>query len=380
MSEFTLGLEEEYQLVEPEDGSLVSAARAVLRDDWTGELRHELQESTIEIGTQVCVDGGALRAEVRRLRFQAATVAAAQDLVIAAAGVHPFSRWEHHATSDHERYLRITRNYGRIARDEHNFGMHVHVKVPAACDRTVLMTRLRLYLPHLLALSCSSPYFERADTGYASFRTILWRRWPTNGPPPRLADDSEYREFVRVLTAAGCIDDARDLYWMLRPHPIYPTLEFRVCDVCPSLDDALAIATLTRVLVAAAAHDDLPHHAQSLPDAAADAVLADDIWRAARDGLDARLVRPGTPGGARPLRVEIETLLAHLRPLAADLGEHDLGSTVGRLLERGNAADRMREVNLDLQDLHALARWLAAETVLGTGADRRTRQRIGSFS
>ena len=378
MSEFTLGLEEEYQLLDPEDGSLVSAARSVLRGDWTGELRHELQESTVEIGTRVCANSAALRAEVRRLRFQAATVAAAQDLVIAAAGVHPYSRWEHHVSSDQDRYLRITRNYGRIARDEHNFGMHVHIQVPTAYDRTALMTRLRLFLPHLLALSCSSPYFEGADTGYASFRTILWRRWPTNGPPPRFANDTEYREFVRVLTVAGCIDDARDLYWMLRPHPLYPTLEFRVCDVCPSLDDALAIATLTRVLVAAAAHADLPHHLQTLPDSSADALLADDVWRAARDGLDARLARPGTPGGACFVHDELEMLLAHLGPLAADLGEPDLGAAVHRLLDRGNAAHRMREVNLDLQDLHALARWLAAETVLGTGADRRTRQRSGS--
>ncbi len=380
VDEFTIGIEEEYQLVEPVGGELRSAARALLRDDWSGELKHELQESTVEIGTRICANGRAVRSEIARLRFQAATVAAAQDLAIVAAGVHPFSRWKQHKVSDQARYARIAREYGRIARDEHNFGMHVHVAVPPGFDRVVLMRRVRAYLPHLIALSASSPYYERADTGYASFRTILWRRWPSNGPPPAFADSAEYGAYVRALIEAGIISDGRDLYWMLRPHPVYPTLEFRVCDVCPAIADAAMIASLVRVLVVAAARDVLPALPNALPAAAADTVLGDECWRAARHGLDARLVRSQAPLGVSIIRQEIEEVVAALDPLASALGEPDLAAGVDRVLAHGNFADRIRERNAELQDFGALSRWLSAQTMVGAGVDRGNRERTRSPS
>jgi glutamate---cysteine ligase / carboxylate-amine ligase len=365
---YTTGVEEEYQLVDPVSADLRSSAHWVLAGDWTGEIRTETQESTIEIGTRVCTGSAEADAELRRLRMQAATAAWAEDLQIVAAGVHPFSDWRAHQLADGERYARMAQTYGRIMRDEHNYGMHIHVAVSG--DRMQLMNRVRRFIPHLLALSCSSPYYEGEDTGYASYRMVLWRRWPGAGPPPRLASDAEYRLYVDRLRRAGVIGDERNLYWLIRPHPEYPTLEFRMCDVCPRVEDAVAIAGLARTLVFAAAEGMLP-----CPDdwsaEARDAVLQDECWLAARYGLDAPLVEPCADAGSEAARDATLRLLETLLPAADLLGEEQALAGVARILGRGNGADRLRAHLREHGDLVLATKWLVSETVAGTGLDRR---------
>src|SRR5690606_20804622 len=217
---------------------LRSGARDVLEADWSAEVRPELQDTTVEVGTRVCRDGSELERELRRLRAQVAAGAEARGLSIVAAGVHPFSRWEGHGRMAEDRYRQIEERFGRIARDEHNFGMHVHVGVPSARDRIALLDVVRWYVPQLLALACSSPLYESEDTGYASYRMVLWRRWPGTGAPPRLESEAEYRRLVGMLLDTGAISEERAIYWSVRPHAVYPTLEFRATDVCPSVDDA----------------------------------------------------------------------------------------------------------------------------------------------
>src|SRR5690606_17397692 len=237
---FTLGVEEEYQLVDAESGGLCSRATDLLADCWCPELRPELQETTLEIGTRICNSATELDAELRRLRFQAAIAAATLDCEIAAAGTHPFSRWEEHRTSGAGRYALILERYRRIARDEHNFGMHVHVGIPPSLDRIALLNPTRAFLPHLIALAASAPYYEAEDSGFASYRMVLWRRWPNAGMPPRLASESDYRSYIDLLIRSDVIADERGLYWGVRPHAHYPTLEFRITDACPNVDDAVA--------------------------------------------------------------------------------------------------------------------------------------------
>lgn len=376
MTEFTIGVEEEYQLIDPATGDLRSAARAVLQADWTGEIRHEMQESQIEIGTRVCADGAALKREMVRLRSQAAAVAASGDLTIVAAGLHPYSRWEEHEMSGGERYRRIAAEYGRIALEEHNFGMHVHVAVPRTHDRVQLMGAVRHYLPHLLALSCSSPIYEGSDTAYASYRSVLWRRWPRTGIPPLFADEREYEAYISAMRDAAFIQDARDVYWMVRPHPRYPTLEFRACDVCPALADAVAIASLARVIVYAAVCEQLGDNGV-VPEVA-EPLLDEDAWRATRFGLDATFARPGSEPGWRDVRTEIYDLVARLIPLADDLGEAQMAEGIERILQRGNGAERIRGRLAEASDIGALPLWLAAETAVGIGIDRRRDQRTDS--
>jgi glutamate---cysteine ligase / carboxylate-amine ligase len=376
MSEFTVGIEEEYQLVDPAAGELRSSSRAVLDTDWSGEIRKELQESTIEVGTRVCATTTEARRELLRLRLQAAATAAAEELDIVAAGMHPFSDWRAHERTAGERYARMAERYGRLARDEHIFGMHVHVAPPPALDRMKLLNVVRCYTPHLLALSCSSPFHEGDDTGFASFRMVMWRRWPGSGLPPRLESDAEYRRYVDTVLGTGLLIDERSLYWTVRRHPEYPTLEFRMCDVCPSADDAIAIAACARTIVAAAAAGVLREDAPGqLSHAAIDALLADDAWRASRYGLAARFVAPGSGGTAVSARSAIARLLDTLQPVARDLGESDSLAGVHRILERGNGADRMRDVFAESGDMRTVVGWLARETLSGVGMDRRAVQR-----
>jgi glutamate---cysteine ligase / carboxylate-amine ligase len=374
MSTYTVGVEEEYQLVDPGSGDLRSSARPVLGGDWSGDIRREMQDSTIEIGTQVCGSSAAALADLKRLRLQAATAAAAEELNIVAAGLHPFSDWREQAMSDGDRYRDMAQLYGRIARDEHNYGMHVHVAVDG--DRMRLLNTLRHYIPHLLALSCSSPYYEGEDTGYASYRMVLWRRWPGAGPPPRLESDEACSRYIAALLSAGVLPDERSVYWLIRRHPEYPTVEFRMCDVCTRVEDAAAIAGLARVLVAAAAEDGLaePAPADWTPEAV-DAALSDDCWRAARHGLDACLVTAGGDGAGVPVRDALLRLLDGVQRTADALGEDDVPAAIETILRRGTAADRARAFNRECADLRLLVAWLQAETMLGVGMDRRRAQR-----
>jgi glutamate---cysteine ligase / carboxylate-amine ligase len=375
-ADFTIGVEEEYQLVDPASGALRSRASELRREDWTGELVAELQETTIEVGTPVCVNMTDAEEHLSRLRLQAGTVAASHGLAIVAAGVHPFSTWEGHERPPLERYRAIEARYGRIARDEHIFGMHVHIGVPEHVDRLQLMNTVRHYLPHMLALSASSSFFEGADTGFASYRTILWRRWPNSGIPPRFESDAQFRHYVDTMLDAGVMADPWNLYWSMRPHPKYPTVEFRVMDVCPSLRDAAALAAFARAPVHAAATgvitDDAPRH---VPATIEQELLRVNEWRVARDGLDGRLIDTITGTGHQPVRDAIRALLDRISRSAEQLGDMDTLAHIERLLERGNAAERMRALHRQGASLRGLVDWLVSESLVGTGLDRRGTQR-----
>jgi carboxylate-amine ligase len=188
-NEFTLGAEEEYQLVDPESGELRSDARDVLETDWSDEVTQEIHQTQVEIGTHVCASAEELRAEIARLRVQTAAAAAAEELAIVAAGLHPFSRGEPHRSSGGERYRKLLERFGRILRTEHDFGMHVHVAVPEGVSRAAVSNVVRGYAPYLVALSASSPVYEGEDTGFDSYRSVLTSRLAHAGPPPRFADD-----------------------------------------------------------------------------------------------------------------------------------------------------------------------------------------------
>jgi glutamate---cysteine ligase / carboxylate-amine ligase len=375
--DFTVGVEEEYQLVDTVTGALRSSATDLRREDWTGELLAELQETTVEVGTPVCGSVAEAAGHLQRLRFQAATVAESEGLAIVAAGLHPFSDWHGHSRPPLDRYRAIERRYGRIAADEHIFGMHVHVAVPDGVDRLPLMNAIRHYLPHLLALSASSPFFEGADTGFDSFRTILWRRWPNSGIPPRFESAAHFDRYVETLLDAGVMADPWNLYWSMRPHPRYPTLEFRVMDVCPSVQDAAAVAALARALVRAAANGTLPTSELRVADSLEQEMLRVNEWRVARDGLSARIIDAAAGTGHESARTAIRRLLDRLGRDAVELGDGAAFEHIETLLERGNAADRMRRHFADGGSLGSLVQWLVDESRMGTGLDRRSAQRVG---
>ncbi len=370
--DFTVGVEEEYQLVCAETGALRSLAPDVLRDHWTEEIRPESQQTILEVGTEICDDINEVQRELRRLRLQVASAAAAQDLSIIAAGVHPFSHWEGQEGTEGERYRRIKERYGRVVRTDHIFGMHVHVAVPDGADRAQLMTLVRQYLPHLLALSASSPIYEADDTGYASYRCILGHRFPLTGPPPQFASDSDYSGFVDALVRAGAIEDEYMLYWSIRRHPEYPTLEFRSTDVCPRLEDAAAIAALIRALVVAAVEGKLVSVHTDGSQSSADALLAQNEWQAARYGLGAMLVQPRAQEGKEPVRDAIQRLIECLLPVAEAAGDDASLAGLQSILERGNGADCIRAKMQQEGDLAEVVRWLTRESLVGVDLDLRS--------
>jgi glutamate---cysteine ligase / carboxylate-amine ligase len=373
---YTIGVEEEYQLVDPESGGLLSRASDVLSTDWADALQGELHETTVEIGTAICADSGAVETELRRRRFQAATTAAAEGLDIVAAGLHPFSSWEGHGIRPAKRYAAIEKLHERIAREVNIFGMHVHVGIPEHVDRTALMEQVRVFVPHLLALSASSPYLDADDTGFASYRSILWRQFPYTGIPPRFKNEAEYEQFIGLLLRSEAIRDRGNIYWSIRPHFSYPTLEFRAMDACPRLEDAATIAAFARLLVAGVAEGHLaPPGGGTLSSELWYAILTENEWHAARFGLDAFLTDPEAERGRTPLRTAIRGLLDRAAPLAAELNETSVLDRVEELLQRGTASDRMRQVYAEHRSFEEVVAWLVRETRLGTGFDRRRAQR-----
>lgn len=373
--EYTVGVEEEYQLVDAGSGELRSRARFVIDWDWTGDIKPEMQENTVEVETRICAESSCVRDELSRLRFQAAVAAEARGLRVVAAGTHPFSGWAGQEFSSGEVYRRLRREYRRLADTQNIFGMHVHVSVPEGTERVPVMNVARLFLPYLLALTASSPLYLGEDTGYASYRSILWRRWPRSGAPPRFEDAAEFDRLMRLLTETGCIDGPGRVYWDIRPHHAYPTLEYRVADVTPRVEDAVAAAALARAVTAGVVEGVLRE--PRLPEALMGPLLRENAWRASRDGLGAELLEvEGERVSVVPVREGLLRLAERLAPIAERLGDGDVLAGLPAVLERGDAAARIRDrVELADGDLAGVVRWLADETVLGVGLDRRTEQR-----
>ena len=374
-ADFTVGVEEEYQLVDARSGALRSRARTVLAADWTGEIKPEMLASSIEVGTSICHSSEELRAELSRLRFQAAVAAEAEGLRVVATGTHPYDPPGGQEFVPGPVYDRLREEYRSLAYHQSIFGLHVHVAVPAGTDRARLMNAVRQYLPHLLALSASSPLHVGEDTGYASFRSILWRRWPRSGPPPHLESDAEYHRVVDDLVRTGWIDAPGRIYWEIRAHHNYPTLEFRVADVTPRIDDAVVIAALVRSLVVGAAEGIIAEPPLPLP--SQQVILVENEWKASRDGVEADFLDvAGSTVIVRPAREALLELQERLGGVAERLGDADALALLPALLERGDAARRIRRKVIELNnDPIEVMHWLAEETVLGLGLDRRTEQR-----
>lgn len=363
----TVGVEEEYQLVDPETGALRSRADHVLDISWTEDLEGELQDTMVEVKTPPCASMAEIASHLRRRRLTASAAAAAADLEIVAAGVHPCSDWRAHGLAQGERPEMLAARFGRVAMDEHTFGMHVHVALPERVDPARLLAEARWLTPVLVGLSASSPFFQEDDSGYASYRSIVHRRYPLNGPPPSLRSQAELERLMGMLTDSGLIPDRRTIYWSVRLSPTQPTIEFRGADACPSLKDAAALAALARATVALIAAGGSIRNGPASP---WDDVLLDvDEWQAARYGLEATVSTADANPGAHPLRREVERVLRLLGPMLHRLGDARAIATVRCILEDGNTADRMRRIYARTDDMLAVVDWLREETQAGLYRD-----------
>jgi carboxylate-amine ligase len=361
----TVGVEEEYQLVDADTLALVPGIHEVLPTAVAAvgeQVEPELHQSQIEIGTTVCRTLDQVRSELALLRSRVATAAEAEGFRLAAAGSHPFARPDDQVVTRNETYKRLARRFGLLADELLVFGCHVHVAIDDSELTIQVMNRLRPWLPGLLAVSGSSPFWEGADTSYSSFRSEVFGAWPTAGAPEPFASRADYDALVKELVSTGAIDGASRLYWDARPSAKYPTLEVRVADVCTSVDDAVLVAGLVRGLVATCADDALG--GAPVPELRPELLRAAK-WRAARFGLDAELIDLDARRAA-PATDVVNALLEAARP---GLEAHDdwpvVSELLAQVLGRGNSARRQRQVLANAGRLEDVVAWLVDETRAG---------------
>ncbi|WP_337060782.1 carboxylate-amine ligase [Kineococcus sp. G2] len=334
----TVGVEEEYLLADPVDGTARPDAPRVLRVLADGHGESELHREQVETGSTPHTSPRELRADLLGRRRELAAAARGGGSALLALGTHPDSGEP--TLSPGPRYERLRERFGLLSREQLTCGCHVHVGVADRDEGAVVLDGLRPWAPVLLALSGNSPYWQGEDTGHASYRSRVWDRWPTAGPAPAVGDAAGYDALVRRVLATGVPLDAGMVYFDVRLSARYPTVEVRVADVCLRVDDAVLLATLVRALAdtAVAGH----RAGRPAPDVSAE-VLRLASWRAARDGVDGELVHPLT-GTPRPAAQVVADLLEHVAPALARNGDEDAARAgTAAVLERGTGARWQRE-------------------------------------
>ena len=335
----TLGVEEEYQIIDPVTRELTSYITEILEGDHMllGEVKPELHQSMVEIGSKVCQTPAEVRTELVRLRGMVMGIADRKGLKIAAAGTHPFSSWMTQEITPLERYLGVKADLADLAQQLLIFGTHVHVAIEDKDFLIDAMNVSRYLLPHILCLSTSSPFWMGRNTGLKSYRSVIFRNFPRTGIPPVMTSHGEYQELIDTLVRTRSVPDASKVWWDVRPHHAYPTLEFRMCDVCTRVDEAVCIAALLQAIIAKMwklRRDNMMFRVYPLT------MIEENKWRAVRFGLDGRLIDFGkqTEQPARELITEI--LSWFVEDVVDDLGSRREVEYAYRILEGGTSADR----------------------------------------
>ncbi len=371
--EFTLGIEEEYFLVDRATRDVVDDPPAAMLADCeallAGQVGPEFLRSQIEIGTRVCTSLAEAGADLRHLRRTVAAVAARYGMAPIAAATHPFARWDAQKTTERRRYADLRDDLQGVGRRLAICGLHVHIGIPDNELRIDLLNQASYFLPHLLALSTSSPFWRGEDTGLKSYRLAVFDELPRTGMPERFDSWGEYRRHVDILKAAGLIEDATKLWWDLRPSERFPTLEMRIADSCTTLADSLAIAALFRCLLRMLWRLKRENQRWRLY---ARMLIDENRWRAQRYGTDRGLVDFGR-GTIVPYAELLDEILALVAEDASYFGCLDEVSHAREILARGTSAHRQLAVfgqahaagADDREALGAVVDWLIAETVRG---------------
>jgi len=360
--QFTLGIEEEFQIVDPHTRELRSHVSEILEDGkmLLGEqVKPEMIQSMIEVGTGICKDIKEARRDITNLRGILSGLVRKKGLEIVAAGTHPFSSWQDQKIFENARYELIVEENQMIARSLLTFGLHVHVGVADPERAIQIMNAVRYMLPHVLALSTSSPFWLGVHTGLKSYRSEVFTRMPRTGIPDHFESDSAFQRYVRLLVETGCIDDGKKIYWDVRPHPFFPTLEFRICDIPTRVDDTIAIAALFQALVAKVDRlldqnlTSRLHHKM---------LIEENKWRAVRYGLDGKMIDFGK-GKEVPIRDLVRELLHFVDKVVDDLGSRKEIEHIHTILERGTSADEQLRVWRETGDIKSVVDHLIEMTM-----------------
>lgn len=343
----SVGVEVELELVDRETGELASAASDILAELGMGhpdgehpKAKHELFECTIEIITGVCQTAGEARADLAETLAEVTAAADRRGLDVMCSGTHPFSSWTDQQVSPNPRYARLIEEMQWMARRLQIFGVHVHVGIRSPEKAVAIANAMAGYIPHLLALSASSPYWEGNDTGLASSRSKVFEGLPTAGLPAPIDNWADFEQFMETLVSSAAISTVREVWWDIRPHPDFGTVELRMCDGLPTLREAAGIAALAQCLVSHL--DTLDDRGFTLP-RHRDWVLRQNKWRAGRHGLDTDLIVDDT-GRLEPARDAIRTLVQEMAPVAERLGCGDELAIIDEITEVGPSYLRQRRV------------------------------------
>jgi carboxylate-amine ligase len=362
---FTIGIEEEYQTVDPVTRDLRSHIHAEIIEK--GKLllqervKAEMHQSVVEVGTSVCSNIKDAKNEVKKLRRDMISLARENGLRLASAATHPFADWRAQEIYPDERYKNIVEDMQLVARANLIFGLHVHIGVEDRETAIHMMNHARYFVPHILALSTNSPFWLGMNTGLKSYRCKVFDKFPRTNIPDYFPSWGEYENFIKLLIKTGCIDNAKKIWWDIRPHPFFNTIEFRVCDIPMRVDETIALAALIQATVAKlyklySANQGFRLYRRAL--------IMENKWRAARYGLNGKLIDFGKQTQV-PVRELILEYLDFVDEVVDELGSREEIEYVHKIMEMGSGADRQIRVFEETGDLKKVVDYIIEETEVG---------------
>jgi len=364
MCAFSIGIEEEFQVIDPHTRELrshmeqlVEGGKVFLKE----RVKAEMHQAVVEVGTNICYTIQEAREEVTYLRKMIIDLAHQQGLKIAAAGTHPFSLWRNQPITDHPRYHEIVNEMQDTARGNLIFGLHVHVGIENRDVGIQIMNAARYFLPHIFALSTNSPFWEGSNTGFKSYRTKVFDKFPRTGIPDYFASSSELDRYIDLLIKTNCIDNGKKIWWDIRLHPFFNTLEWRICDVPMRIDETIALAAIMQAIIVKL--DKLRSGNMSF-NIYSRSLINENKWRAARYGIEGKMIDFG-----KQTEVDTVSLIGELIEFVDDVLD-ELGSRkdvnyIYEMLKMGTGADRQLKVFNETQDLTKVVDYIIEETQLG---------------
>ncbi|HLY70012.1 MAG TPA: carboxylate-amine ligase [Puia sp.] len=361
---FTLGIEEEYMVVDPatkelksHEQKIVTEGQKVIKD----KVKAEMHQAVVEVGTDICQNIDEAFNDVAILRKTISQIADDNGFWVGASGTHPFSHWENQLITDHARYNEIVNELQEAARSNLIFGLHVHVGMESREMANHIANSTRYFLPHIYALSTNSPFWEGRHTGYKSFRTKVFDKFPRTGIPEAFESIEAYENFVKLLVKTNCIDNAKKIWWDLRVHPFFNTVEFRICDVPMTVQETICIAALFQAICAKiyklrTKNLNFIQYSRAL--------INENKWRASRYGIDGRLIDFGKEEEVNT-RVLIYELLDFVDDVLDPLNSRTAVNYIGNIFEHGTGADRQLKVFSETKSLTSVVEYIHSQFLHG---------------
>ncbi len=361
---FTLGVEEEYMVMDPVTGELKSHEQRIVHEGQKiikDKVKAEMHQAVVEVGTDICQDVDEAYQDISVLRKTISEIATSLDFSMGAAGTHPYSLWQSQLITNHSRYNEIVNELQDAARSNLIFGLHVHVGMETREMANHIANSTRYFLPHVFALSTNSPFWEGRQTGYKSFRTKVFDKFPRTGIPEAFDSIEAYENYVKLLVKTNCIDNAKKIWWDLRVHPFFNTVEFRICDIPLTVDETITIATLfqavcARIYLLRSKNLNFIQYSRAL--------LNENKWRASRYGVDGYLIDFGKEEEVNT-RALIYELLDFLDPVLDHLGSRHRVGYVHKMLEKGTGADRQLAIFEQTKSLASVAEYIHSQFLAG---------------